>query len=95
MHGRETFDDLKLHGVGVLEFVHMDVAEPARKIFERLGVLAQQGERLGQQIVEIERVVRPQMIGVLFIHPDGRFQVAFKARAAGIFRGREPQHLGV
>ena len=39
VHRGKTFDDLELHGVGVLELVHMHIAESARKIGERLGVL--------------------------------------------------------
>lgn len=95
VHGRKAFDDLELYGVGILKFVYVDVAEPARKVGERLGVLLQKGERLGQKIVEIERVVCLQMRGVLFIHSDSRLRIALASAALRIFGGRKPHHFGV
>ena len=93
--GREKLNDLELHGVGILELVHVNIAELAREILARLRVRSQQPERLGEKIVEIERIVRFEMRGVLFIHLNGGLRVALVRGVAGILRGRKPQHFGV
>ena len=93
--GREALDDLELYGVGVLKLVHMDVAELARKVFARLLVLLEEGERFGEQVVEIEGVARLQVRVVLFVHLDRRVDIALEAAAQPVLFGREPEHLGV
>ena len=93
--GREALDDLKLHGVGVLKLVHVDIAEPAREILARLLVLLEKGERLGEEVVKIQRIIRLEVRIVLFVHFDRRIDVALEAVTQPVFPGRKPQHLGV
>lgn len=47
-------DDLGLEGVGILELVHQEVAEPALEVGANLGVVAQEVPGLDQEVVEAE-----------------------------------------
>ena len=85
--GREALDDLKLHGVGVLKLVHMDIAEPAREILARLLVLLEKGERLGEEVVKIQRVGCLEVRVVLFVHLDRRIDIALEAVAQPVLPG--------
>lgn len=95
MHAREHLDDVELHGVGILKFVDVDIAELARKIFPRLLVGSKQRARLGEKVVKVERVVLLQVLIVLFVDLHRLFDIALRAVLRGVLRGREPQHLGV
>ena len=57
VHAREHLDDVELHGVGILKFVDVDIAELARKVFPRLLIGSKQRARLGEKVVKVERVV--------------------------------------
>ena len=95
VHAREHLDDVELHGVGILKFVDVDIAELARKIFPRLLVGSKQRARLGEKVVKVERVVLLQVRIVLFVDLHRLFDVALRAVLRGVLRGRKPQHLGV
>ena len=57
VHARKELHDVELHGVGVLKLVDVDIAELARKVLPRFLVGREQGARLGEKVVKVERVV--------------------------------------
>ena len=95
MHGGQQFYDVVLHGVGVLKLVHVYVAESAGKVFERVLIRFEEAQRLGEQIVEVERVVLFEVVAVGGI--DGA-DVAYLIDICiflGVLLGRFAEHFGV
>ena len=79
----EEAHELALRGVGVLELVDEDVAEPVAVALECFGVLAEQAHREHEQVVEVDGRRFLQAALVLGVH-----------LGETALRGRD-RHLGV
>ena len=53
---RQLLHEQVLRGIGILEFVDQHVLKPVLPVRETLRVLAEQGERMEQEVIEIHRV---------------------------------------
>ncbi len=60
MDAGQGVDQLELGGVGVLEFVHHDIAIAGAAGLQRLGMLAEQAQRQQYQVIEVHRVAGAQ-----------------------------------
>ena len=72
---REQVDQLVLRAVRVLVLVHEDVAEPLLVVLEDRGVVAEQPDGLGDQVVEVERPGGELALLVLHVHVRDRLLV--------------------
>ena len=72
----QGLEQFVLHGVGVLVFIHQQVAEAVLPLAPGLGIGAQQLERQADQVVEVHRLVGVQALLVALHHLGRReFQV--------------------
>ncbi len=90
---RKKTHDLELHRVGILKLVDVDITELARVKIERVFILRKQILRADQKVVEIERVILPQVRIVLAVNVHRLFNVPFPAVARQIGVGVQPQHF--
>ena len=95
MHRGEHADDLVLHAVGVLELVHMDIAEPAAAVIERFPVPFEQGARFVEQVVEVQRVVALQKGAVFAVDGADLADALQRHVLLGVLFGGEPEHARV
>ena len=83
----EEAHELPLRGVGVLELVDEDVAEPVAVTLERFGVLAEQAHREHEQVVEVDG--RRFLQAALVLGVDlGEAALGRADRHLGVLRGQ-------
>ena len=73
----------------------MDVAEAAGEVFERLLVRLEQAQRLGEQVVEVERVVLFEVVAVGGVHPRDVADALLIGVLFGVLFRALAEHLGV
>ena len=94
--------DVGLEPVGVLVFVHHDVAEGARQALGHVGVRVQQAAQVDQQVVVVEQAAFELVVAVVLVDAVELVQFGEQVRKlrvehvchAGRLVGREAQHLG-
>ncbi len=82
-HADQHLHQQVLAGVGVLVFVHQQVAHAVLPAFEHIGVLLEQLDRQQDQVVEVHRVERLERALVVGVDDGG----GLLARVARLFQG--------
>ena len=95
MHRGKKPHDLVLHAVCILKLVDVDIAEFARKVFERVFIRFEKTQRLGEQVVEVERVVRLQVRLIGGVYAADLADIFYVRAPLFVIFGGKPEHLRV